>query len=690
MAVQYELKRMTLPTRCSLFNLLKSGITVIALLISITTANSQVWVSRKAKANEENNHFLDASETYKGLYKSGNREAALRAARNLYKARHYDEALPLFEFAESIKIIDEPEMVFAYFECLKAAKRYEDADKLVNEHVADFDKKPEFGINEKKIDYYKKITSIEQSVVKAVGLNSAYSDIGPVIYRDWMYFGSTRPSTSNKEIHRINMQPFYNLLASPVASGMTETAAPAGGFGVPEQTIRLGGFSGPSLPDGLNRKHHDAPVYVTPSGNRLFITTNWTPEKRQRQYRHLFNLMIYYCEKTGDTWSEPKAIPFNNYEWNTQHPWFDEQTGTLYFSSNRPGGTGGYDLYKSSLQQDGTWSPIQNLGTNINTPKEEVFPSLTPDGKLVFASNGWAGLGGLDAFLFDAEIAKPLNLLAGINTEMDDFYLFFTSDKTGYMNSNRKGGTGDDDIYTFEADFNLARLREYNLVEGPVRFIARDEAATPVEASATAAAPGGTSRSFPIPADGATQVILTGSTIRVSAPGFIEETLIATETIVRQGPAVPVTITMKETPEAIAAKEVQRRAAEEAAAQPKISLRPVYFDYNSARIRRNSARSLDSLVILMKNDPSLFIEVGAHTDCRGTSENNQALSVRRADAVTGYIRRKLGTKDRITGKGHGETMPVNSCACEGLVTSSCTEAEHAVNRRTEFLVIRQQ
>lgn len=662
-------------------------LTVYAVAGLVLFADGQAFVSKKARMNEESNHFLDASETYKGLYKSGNREAALRAARNLYKARHYDEALPLFEFAESLKIIDEPEMVFAFFECLKAAKRYEDADKLVREHVKEFNNKPEFGINDDKLAFYNKIGSYSESVVKPVGLNSPYSDIGPVVYKGWMYFGSTRPTTSNKDIHRINMQPFYNLLASPVAGGLTAFASPAGGFGAPEQNISVGEFEAVSLPDGLNRKHHDAPVYVTQGGNLLFITTNWSPEKRPKAYKHLFNLMIYYCEKQGNTWTEPKALPFNNFEWNTQHPWFDEASKTLYFSSNRPGGKGGYDLYKTVMMADGTWSPMQNLGDKINTSKEEVFPSLTPDNHLVFASNGWSGLGGLDAFLYDDETGRPLNLLAGINTESDDFYLYFTSAKTGYMNSNRKGGAGDDDIYDFEADFNLDRLREYNLVQGPVRFVAQTESSAPVNAAAAAVAPGGAARTFQIPGGGATQVLVSGSEVRITAEGFMEERVTITDDIIRKGPDEPVVVSMRPTPEAIAAAEAARRAAEEAAARPRINLRPVYFDYNSARIRKDGAKALDSLVRMMKENKDWKIEVGAHCDCRGLESRNQKLSDKRAEAVVNYVSKKLGEKGRISGKGFGETQLVNHCACNGSITSKCTESEYAANRRTEFVVI---
>ena len=424
----------------------------LSLIVTVSASvQAQKSVASQAQRNEQNYHYGDASEAYQGLNKRGSREAALNAAVNLYKARRYDEALPLYRYSDSLSMIKDPAQLFGYFECLKSMKRYEEADKLISTHMKDFGSMREFTLQSDKLAYYAKLLSFTGAKMEALPLNSAYSDISPTLYNQWLYFVSTRPVTGNKQVHRINMQPFYNMYTVPVGSDMEEAVRPAGAFGQPEKSIAYKNFNTTSLPEGINKEYHDGPIMATPSGDKIFFSTNWSDKKRPKEKKGHYTLLIYYSEKSGGIWSEPKPFPHNSFEYTTQHPFFDEKTSTLYYSSNMPGGQGGHDIWKSSLK-DGNWSVPENLGAGVNTPKSEVFPALTPEGKLIFSSNGWPGLGGLDIFLLHDAKLDPLNLMAGINSEYDDFGLAFSGADMGYMVSSRKGGRGDDDIYSFTVD----------------------------------------------------------------------------------------------------------------------------------------------------------------------------------------------------------------------------------------------
>lgn len=423
------------------------------MILSSLTGEAQKAVLKQAQKDEDRNHFADAAIAFKGLNERGSREVALRVAGNLYKGRRYEEAIGYYRYSDSLSMIKNPDELFGYFESLKALKRYDEADKLVATNLKQFGHFPEFSLNNNLSGYYEKLTGLSGTSIEVLPVNSAFSDISPVFYKDWLYFVSTRAASGNRAVHRINNQHYYNLYAVPLSSDMAEVVRPSGKFGSAEKTIKYQSNTGISLPAGINKKFHDGPLYINESGDKMFFTSNWSAKKRPAEMKGYINLMIYFSEKTGDTWSAPKSFEHNSFEYSNQHGFFDSKTSTLYFSSNMPGGQGGYDIWKSSLRE-GVWSKPENLGPFVNTPKSEVFPTMTPDGQLLFSSNGWPGLGGLDIFLVKNSGKDPLNLMAGLNSERDDFGLVFTGNNAGYMVSSRPGGKGDDDIYSVKFDLN--------------------------------------------------------------------------------------------------------------------------------------------------------------------------------------------------------------------------------------------
>jgi len=675
------------------------------LCILPMAAGAQKLISGKAEMNEKKYHYRDASNDYMGFYRSGDRDAALRAAANLYKGRMYQEALPLYELADSLRMIDDPEEIFGYFECLKSVKRYHDADALVKTHIVNHSGRREFQLHNDKLEYYGKLESFKGVKLQLLPVNNEFSDISPTIYRDWLYFVSTRPANNNKEIHRINMQPFYNLYAVPLGSDMLQVIRPSGDFGSPEKIITYKNYSAPSLPNGINKRYHDGPIVATQSGKRIFFTTNWSDTKRPKEKRRDFNLLIFYCENENGIWSEPKAVPFNSFDYSNQHGFFDENTQTLYFSSNMPGGHGGYDIWKSTLSGT-TWSVPVNLGDKVNTPKTEVFPSITPEGRLVFSSNGWPGLGGLDIFLVQESGTEPLNLMVGINSELDDFGLVFTGPESGYLVSNRSGGKGDDDIYSFNV--NLKQVVE--LMLPPKRVLIAN-----LKDAFTGAPLGGVTinvtnyinRRYVTGPDGTVTDSIAYDQVDPKHPEvvvrFEREGYQTKEIRISEWPedqqTLDVSLSMERLPEVAATKPNPEKGNEPNGAGKLVEIQMtadqkfiIYFDFDKFNIRKDAAEILAKVAyVLLEEYEAAEVLLSGHTDTRGSLTYNEQLSKNRVNTAKKWLVERGVDPKRIRTDYHGERRLAILCNDilykESNPDLCLSKEQHQLNRRVEIEIL---
>lgn len=197
----------------------------------------------------------------------------------------------------------------------------------------------------------------------------------------------------------------------------------------------------------LSSKYHDGPLTFNAEFNEIYYTRS----NMDKPDDGIIRLKVYQSKGAPKKYSDPRSLPFNSDEYSVLHPSLSDDGEMLFFSSDMPGGFGGYDLYVSYLE-DGRWSPPVNLGPTVNTEGNEVFPFHHESGTLYFASNGLVGLGGLDVYKTRENYGAwtdPINLGYPINTVDDDFGFIINSEQThGYFSSNRKG-KGGDDIYTF-------------------------------------------------------------------------------------------------------------------------------------------------------------------------------------------------------------------------------------------------
>ena len=686
---------------------------VLTFWLSLSAVAQRLY-SNKAELNEQKLHYQDASEVYLGFYQTGNREAALKAAANLYRGRLYEQALPLYELADSLRMIDDPEEIFGYFECLKSMKRYAEADALVKTHIRNYANLREFRLQNNKLEYYKKLESFEGAKLELLPVNNEFSDISPTVYQGWLYFVSTRPANNNKEIHRINMQPYYNLYGAPVGSDMLKAIRPSGDFGKKEKTIRYLNYTAPSLPNGINKKYHDGPIMVTPSGNKIFFTTNWSAEKRPKEKGKMrdVNLLIYYCEKSGDTWSKPKAFPYNSFQYSSQHGYFDEASGTLYYSSNRPGGKGSYDIWKSELKS-GSWTEPVNLGDRVNTPKNEVFPSLAPDGRIIFSSNGWPGLGGLDMFILSDGDVEPLNLMSGMNSELDDFGLVFVDKENGYITSNRKGGKGDDDIYSFKLD--LKRVLE--IMSAPPRVLVatvKDAKTGKILEGAKITVSNYISRQYLTPgAGGIRDTVAYESSDETRPEVVVRYELDGYVTKEKRLPGWPKDQSILDVSEVLE----QLVKAEEVASKDvkpidqSEEVRPsdqidkivqiqnldnqkfiIYFNFNKFNIRKDAAEILGKVAhVLLEEYQAAEVMLTGHTDTRGSYDYNEYLSKNRVDMAKKWLVDRGVDSKRIKTDYNGERKLAVLCADplkrDQNIDACLTSEQHQLNRRVEIEIM---
>lgn len=523
------------------------------------------------------------------------------------------------------------------------------------------------------------------------------------------------------------------------------------------------------LESPYNSKKHEGPLCFSADGKKVFFTSNNRDKENTIGQDGIHNFNIYIADVQRSEWINIKEFPYNATNYSCGHPSLSLDGKTLFFSSDMPGGFGGSDIYSCSISATGEFGKPQNLGPHVNTSGQEMFPWISADNNLYFASNGRPGFGGLDIFVIPSNANQEAkNVGASINSMADDFALTFVSDKKGYVASNRNGS---DDIYSF------VQLRDFIFsvkVSGTVKdskskkslaysiLTIKDENGNVVEqltADANGlysfdAVPGQhyqivvqqkgyeneidhidvpnsvsdysndiglnkqpefgvrlliTDSQTKDPVSGASiqiidqssnQNILSASTsnngdvtkaltnyqigsilslkIGISAPGYLTKNVVYNAQIEQNG-----IIQLHEKID-VSLKPVLLGAD----LAKTLGIKPIYFDVGKFNIRKDAAIELDKIVKVMNENPTMVIELGSHTDCRSSAASNMTLSTNRANSSAQYIKSRISNPDRIYGKGFGETKLLNDCGCEGAVQSNCTEEEHQLNRRTEFIIIK--
>src|SRR5690606_23593061 len=417
----------------------------------------------------------------------------------------------------------------------------------------------------------------------------------------------------------------------------------------------------------VNTKYHESSVAITADGKRMYFDRNdFIDGKYKKNEEGINQINIYYAENVNGEWKDVQSVPFNTSEYSTSHPALSADGNTLYFTSDRPGGKGKADIYKVSINKDGSFGTPENLGSNINTEGKEGFPYVDSNGTLYFCSDAHLGMGGLDVFAAEANgngFGEAKNLGLGVNSSEDDFaYSFDPATQEGYVSSNRKGGKGSDDIYKIkklescDVTINAIVINEYTKEPIPsARLDLYDGTENKLKSETTGMDGKGT--------------ILAACNQNHVVQGFMEGF---------ESNAITVSASKND----VKNITIELRPIESIIVEDKVILNPILFDYDKHNIKPQAAFELDKLVALMKKYPSMVINVESHTDSRGSDTYNLELSERRAQSTVQYVISKGIDKSRISGKGYGESKPAIACA------ENCTEEQHQKNRRSEFIIVK--
>lgn len=425
-----------------------------------------------------------------------------------------------------------------------------------------------------------------------------------------------------------------------------------------------GNWLDPQLLNGdINGRFHEGPATFTKDGNTVYFTrSNYYKRKMVVNEEDENNLKIFKASLINGEWKNLVEFPYNSDDYSCGHPTLTEDGKTMYFVSDMPGGLGGTDLYKTKIGADGKWTQPENLGSAVNTKGNEMFPYVHNDGSLYFSSDAHNTMGGLDVFItyFNGERwMKPENLNYPLNSIKDDFgFSLNKDDKTGFVSSSR---TKTDKMYSFDknpATFMLyGRAREKGTqipVEGVVVEITNS--VTGQVSSVTSDKQG----NFKIKLSPESLYLLYCTKFGCFS---------RTDNISTMG--------LKYSEDFFADFEVEPIVIDKP-----IVLENIYYDFDKWDIRKDAAIELDKLVRILQDNPKIEIEMGSHTDARGSDQYNMILSDKRAKAAVLYLISRGIDATRLTWKGYGETVHVNKCK-NGV---ECTEEEHQDNRRTEFKV----
>ena len=646
-------------------------IKVILLLIVLSISSSFAQKSRIAAADKkfDNLAYIDAIAIYEKVAEKGHKSVDLfqKLGDSYYFNANLEKANKWYTELFALNQEVTPEYYFRYAQTLKSVGEYDKA----NDYLIKFSQK-QGADNRAKIfvantDYLSEIKSNSgRQKIEDSGINSQFSDYGGSFNKGEFVFTSAKDTGGVSNVkHKWTNASFYNLYSATItADGHLENAKP--------------------LSRKVNSKFNESSAVFTKDGNTMYFTrNNFTDGKRRSDASNITLLKLYKATKNEEgTWDNVQELPFNSNEFSCAHPALSPDDKTLYFASNMPGTVGQSDIFKVTINSDGSFGTPTSLGGGINTEARETFPFVSDDNILFFASDGQLGLGGLDVFSVkinqDGTMSKVMNLGTPVNSAQDDFaYLFDSKTKFGFFSSNRAGGKGNDDIYKFVEEIPLP----YDCTQILSGVIVDEQTKEILVNSKVSLFDEDMKLISKIGVDQTGGYIFEGldceKTYFVRAENKEYETV---ETAVVTGSKSGKTIS-----DLPLTKRVKQVGVGSDLAKT-FNIKIIYFDLDKSNIRPDAALELEKIAQVMKQNPTMKVDVRSHTDCRQTAKYNLALSDRRAKATMAWLTKNGIAANRLTGKGYGESKLVNDCGCEPTNTSNCSEEEHQANRRSEFII----
>lgn len=644
----------------------------IAMLLLLTAGCGADNYARKAEEYYAIGEYFDAAEEFKKAYshtpvkeKAKRGERAFKAAECYRRIGYSAKAAGSYQNAVRYKV-GGPEAVLRlaqmqqrmgkYNDAIKNFKIYLDSVPSSQEALNGLEGSQQAAIWKKKGSLY--------TIKKMPILASRRADYAPALYgEEWdeLYFSTTRPQALGNELSGITGVKMADIFFS--------------------QKDDKGKWSKPETIEGeVNSEYEDGACSFSPDGKTMYFT-RCTHDPNYPRYA-----VIMSSNRSDAAWSKPQEVKIVSDTLSTfAYPAVSPDGKWLYFSSDMPGGHGGMDLWKVSLDEHGMGIP-ENLGTTINTFGDEVFPSFRANGEFYFSSDGHPGMGGLDLFRAEQDSTgkwEMEHLGSPMNSAGDDFGMTFEGlHNRGFFSTNRGNGRGWDQIMSFECPEIVQSIRGwvyekdgYELPEALVYMVGND----------------GTNLRLSVRSDGSfvqevnpnVEYVLLGT-----CKGYLnhkQEIYIDTSSVSREHVLQFPLASMNDP----------------------VLIRNVFYEFDSAELTDSSSLSLDSLAILLKENPGVTIELSSHCDYRGADDYNQRLSQRRAESVVNFLISRGVASERMIPVGYGESRPkvvtrrqaeqnpflqqgdtLTEAFILALPEEAQQEACNALNRRTEFRVLR--
>lgn len=589
----------------------------------------------------------------KGVAKKDDADARRKLAESYLKVNDYDNALAVYETASTYTDNTDKDRV-NHARALMAKQRYLDA-KTILEGIVSRDANnvaaKQLLASCKNVERFK--ADSMTYIIEPMAIPAAGPVYSPYLYNGGMIFSS--PSGTG-ELDPYTNKPYTNLYFTK-----REGAA----------------WAAPSVLEGLNGNYHDGVAATSPAGTTIIFTRSFMLESGRiaGNESKVSNTQLYSSRRGSDgIWEKPTILPFCDNKYMFAHPTFSSDGKTLYFASDMPGGFGGMDIWVVKMT-DNIWGTPMNLGGNINSVGNEVFPSLRKDDELYYSSDAIENLGGLDIMKSanrNGIWERPVHMSYPINSSTDDFSMAWNPDgKTGYFTSDRYGN---DRIFSFIEDDTQVTLnglvtgRDSKLPLGGARIVIKNLT-------------DGTEQMYITDGNGKfTADLVKGKDYQMISEleGYFNQT----DNFNTRGDEDPINKMVEMGELYVTDANTNPKDNSKVKMKGIYDLPDIHWDYNKWEIREDAYPFLDNLVKLFRENNNLKFELRSHTDCRGSYEYNDDLSAKRAKAVTDYMVKKGVPRATIVSKGYGERELLNNCT-DGVF---CEESLHEENRRTEFIV----
>ncbi|MCC9070821.1 OmpA family protein [Flavobacterium sp. F-65] len=632
-------------------------------IISVFSLNSYSQQGKIASGDKkyDNYAYIDAIKTYERVAEKGYKSVDMfkKLGNSFYFNSEFEKAARWYGELFAMNTEVEPEYYYRYAQSLKSTGDNAKANQILDLFNQKSKKDTRAKLYQNDKDYLEQIKENSgRYKIEDAGVNSKYSDYGTAFYLNKIVFASARDTGNfNQRIHKWTGEHFTNLYQSDLDADFNPNA--------PKK-----------FKSKINSKFHEATPVFTKDGKTVYFTrNNYIDGKKGKDENKITLIKIYKATLVNDNWDNIMEVPFNSNNYSTAHPALSPDEKTLYFASDMPGTFGQSDIYKVTINNNGGFGPPENLGPEINTEGKETFPFVTDENEIYFSSDGRPGLGGLDVFVAkiatDGSISNIQNVGSDINSPQDDFaYIIDTKSRRGFFTSNKQGGQGSDDIYKFLETRRLACVQE---LYGTITDLATGEVLPNAKLTLydnnfnivkTGYSDQNGNYTFPVEC---------GLTYNLRAEKEKYTTKEQNVVILKENGRTQLSIALEKSECVVTIGDDLGKC---------FGIKMIYFDLDKSNIRQEAALDLEKILDVLKQYPTMKLDIRSHTDSRATHKYNEALSDRRAKSTIKWLVQNGVAPNRLTGKGYGETQLVNGCS-DGV---KCTEEQHQMNRRSEFII----